>query len=91
MGVRNIIKSKYKIPVIISEKNKIIFFPLVGLKSNDCIWLNFNKIDNYIKENDFIKVIFFNNYVKKFLCSYTVFNNQINKCSRLIWIYNNQR
>ena len=28
VGARNLIKSRYKIPIMVSEKNNILFFPL---------------------------------------------------------------
>lgn len=33
IGARNLIKSRYKIPIMVSEKNNILFFPLSGKKS----------------------------------------------------------
>ena len=85
-GSKNYIKSYYKIPIIISEKYHLIFF---YLKDNDnkVYWFNFKLIKDYQQINKMIKIEFINGYHKLINTSYTVFNNQILKCSRLLVIY----
>lgn len=83
-GTKNLINNKYKLPIIISEINNIIFFSLHGKKNNEIIWFNFNMIKSYKKDGDLVRINFINGEEKKFMLSYTVFNNQIMKCSRLI-------
>ena len=89
-GSKNLINSKYRLPIIISDKNNLIFFPINGAKKNEIIWFNFNMIKIYIKEKNFVKIIFNNNYEQQFMISYTIFNNQMLKCSRLWWVYNSR-
>ena len=90
-GAKSILNNSYKLPILISEKRKIVLFPLSSLKNNEIILINFSFIKEYNYVDNFINVIFKNNIEKKFLCSNTIFNNQINKCSRLLWIYENNR
>lgn len=84
-GSKSLINSKYKLPIIISEKNNIIFFPIKGLNKNELYWFNFNLIKDYKKENNLIKILFSNEEIKNLNLSFTIFNNQIYKCSRL-WL-----
>lgn len=86
-GSKNLLSGKYKLPIIISEKNNIIFFPLKGEKKDEVIWLNFNKIKSFNKDDNFVLVTFLNGYEQKFMTSFTIFNNQMFKCSRLWLIY----
>lgn len=83
-GSQSIFKSSYKLPIIISEKNNIIFFPL---KDSDYYWINFNNISSFSKKDKGIVVTFKNGYMKYFKVSFTVFNNQMLKCSRLWLVY----
>lgn len=86
-GAKNLINGKYKLPIIISEKNNILFFPIKGAKNNEIIWLNFNQIKNFQKNKNQIEVTFLNGYTHKFFVSFTIFNNQMFKCSRLWLVY----
>lgn len=82
-GSKNLLESKYKLPIIVSELNKIIFFPICY--DNVEMWINFNMIKKVERiDNDSI-IIFKNGYKKKVFSSYRVINNQILKCSRL-WL-----
>lgn len=86
-GAKNILEGKYKLPIIISEKNDIIFFPVKGKKNNEMLWINFSKVKLFKKKNEFVEIVFNNNFVAKFMISFTVFNNQMFKSSRLWLIY----
>ena len=90
IGARNLIKSRYKIPIMVSEKNNILLFPLNGKENDEVIWFNFGMIKNYEKDGEFVSITFNNGIVKKFMISYTVFNNQILKCCRMLLIYMNR-
>lgn len=87
IGARNIIKSRYRIPIIVSEKNNILLFPLNGKKNEEHIWFNFGMIKSYEKAGEFVNITFNNGFSKKFMISYAILNNQILKCSRLLVIY----
>ncbi len=90
IGARNIIKSRYRMPVIISERANLIFFPINGKKIGEELWFNFNAVKNYEKDGEFVKVTFVTDEVKRFMISYTIFNNQMLKCSRLLVILMNR-
>lgn len=83
-GSQSVFKSTYKLPIIISEKSNIIFFPL---KDSNTYWINFNNISSFSKKDKGIVVTFKNGYMKYFKVSFTVFNNNMLKCSRLWLVY----
>ena len=90
IGARNLIKSRYRIPIMVSERNNILLFPLSGKKNGEVIWFNFGMIKSYEKNGDFVNITFNNGEIRKFMISYVTFNNQILKCSRMLVIYMNR-
>ena len=75
---------KKKVPIIISESKKIIFFPTMALKNKNCIWFNLNSIDKYFSTTDLLlNVKLINGSNITINCSNYVFNNQYLKALRL--------
>ena len=79
-GSKDLLKCRYKLPIIISESNRLIFFPV-----NKYFWINFNMIESFEKKENHIIITFKNGYKKSIFVSYRVVNNQMLKCSRL-WL-----
>lgn len=77
------LKSKYKLPVVVSEKEKLLFFPIN--EEGKEIWVNYEMVKDLKKEESKVKVEFKNGYVKVFNVKFTIFNNMIMKSSRL-WV-----
>ena len=85
MCSKSVLNIQKRLPVVISEQKQIVMFPI---KENDnTLWLNYKLIKDYIKEDDYVKIIFQNEVVKKFNISYTILNNQMLKCSKLLLTY----
>ncbi len=84
-GSSSLLGGKYKLPIIINEKNCLIFFPLY-IKM-EVIWINFNMINNLEKVDNLIVINFKNGLKLDLNISYTIINNQLLKCSRLWWVY----
>lgn len=75
---------KIKVPIIISESKKIIFFPTMSLKNKNCIWFNLNSIDKYFSTTDLLlNVKLINGSNITINCSNYIFNNQYLKALRL--------
>ena len=79
-GSKDLLKCRYKLPIIISESNRLIFFPV-----NKYFWINFNMIESFEKKENHTIIIFKNGYKRSIFVSYRVVNNQMLKCSRL-WL-----
>lgn len=79
-GSKDLLKCRYKLPIIISESNRLIFFPV-----NKYFWINFNMIESFEKKENHTIITFKNGYKKSIFVSYRVVNNQMLKCSRL-WL-----
>lgn len=82
-GSKWALKSKYKLPIVVSEKEKLVFFPVKEMGKE--IWVNFEMINDVKKYKDYVKVEFKNGLKVDINVSYTIFNNQVLKASRL-WI-----
>ena len=79
-GSKDLLKCRYKLPIIISESNRLIFFPV-----NKYFWINFNMIESIEKKENHTIITFKNGYKRSIFVSYRVVNNQMLKCSRL-WL-----
>ena len=79
-GSKDLLKCRYKLPIIISESNRLIFFPV-----NKYFWINFNMIESFEKKGNHTIITFKNGYKRSIFVSYRVVNNQMLKCSRL-WL-----
>ena len=79
-GSKDLLKCRYKLPIIISESNRLIFFPV-----NKYFWINFNMIESFEKKENHTIITFKNGYKRSIFVSYRVVNNQVLKCSRL-WL-----
>ncbi len=88
ISCKKLINSYYKIPVIISEKNNLLFF---YINDNNLIyWFNFLNIKDYYKKDKKLIVEFINDFKLVLNVSYSVFHNQILKCSRLLIVYSSR-
>lgn len=79
-GSKELLKCRYKLPIIISEINKILFFPV-----NNYLWINFYMIESFVKKENRTILTFKNGYKRSIFATYRVINNQMLKCSRL-WL-----
>ena len=79
-GSKDLLKCRYKLPIIISESNRLIFYPV-----NKYFWINFNMIESFEKKENHTIITFKNGYKRSIFVSYRVVNNQMLKCSRL-WL-----
>lgn len=86
LGAKSLIKSKYKLPLIISEKNNLFFINIKD-KNGYEYWLNFQYIKDYIYVDNLLKIFFVSDKSLFINCSWTIFNNQMLKCSRLYVVY----
>ena len=86
-GSANILKFTHKLPIIVEETNKIIFFPTASPRLNSCSWINLNNILEYERHEKGCKIIFKDGIVVELPISYGMVNNQIMRSSRLSMIY----
>lgn len=78
-----------KTPIVVSEYNGIIVFPTSSPSSKECIWLSYNNIDRYIKEENGTKVYFNGGKTLKFNVPYRIIDNQITRCIKIEKFLNN--
>ncbi len=46
---KKILNSSYKIPIIVEETEKMIFFPTKSYSARDCAWINYNFVNKRYK------------------------------------------
>lgn len=87
-GTKYILGLKSKIPIIINEKNNIIFFPTDSIRKSSCNWLSLNNINNCQKNAKNTKILFFNGIELSLNISKYIIDNQILRASRLQMLIN---
>ena len=81
----NIIGSSYKAPILIGEKDNLIFFPTSSPRLKNVSWINLINVDK-IYYNNLKKVtivVFKNGVTIEFDVSLNIMNNQILRATRL--------
>lgn len=80
-----ILGSSYKSPILLSEKDNIIFFPTSSPRLKSVAWVNSMRINdifyNHAKKKT--NIIFANGVMLEFGVSFNIINNQILRAARL--------
>ncbi len=83
VGTTKLTGVTHKVPIIIEETNKIIFFPTSSPRNKDCSWISLKHIKSYYNVDNCL-CIEFKNGEKLFLdTSFNVFDNQVLRSCRL--------
>ena len=82
-AAQKILDFSYKIPLLIEETEKIIFFPTKSSTSIDCCWINHNYVAKREKCGKNTKVLFKNGVEKEFNISKLSFENQLLRAGML--------
>jgi competence protein ComK len=82
-SAQKILNFSYKIPLLIEESEKLIFFPTKSYSSEDCCWINHNYVKSREKVGNKTKVIFENGIEKEFNISKLSFENQLLRAGML--------
>lgn len=87
-GSRNMIGYEYKLPIIVEESRKLIFFPTSSPTSDDCSWISLKHVNNIEKASDNTVLVFKNGTKIKLNVSKASFNNQLLRSTRLESVLN---
>jgi len=82
-AAQKILNFSYKIPLLIEESEKIIFFPTKSSYSEDCCWINHNFVKTREKSGKKTKVMFENGVEEEFNISKLSFENQLLRAGML--------
>ena len=74
-----------KTPIVMSNSDKLLFFPTTTPSSKECIWVCYNNVDRYVKTDnkDYTIIYFKGGKVLNIKASYTTMDNQITRCIRI--------
>ena len=82
-GTKMILGSNYKVPIVVEERNEIIFFPTESPNSPNCIWFSLNNVEKYERSDCYTKVTFTSGRELIVKMSLSSFENQILRANRL--------
>lgn len=91
LGSKDILGSVYKVPVIVEESQKLIFFPTESIQSENVSWISYKNIRNIEKYGKKSKIIFNNGDFLVIDCPYFSIKNQIFRCNMLEAVSNNRK
>lgn len=80
-----------KTPIVLSEYDMIIFFPTTSPKSKECIWIAYNNVERYVRENKYTKIFFKGGKVLNVSAPYSTIDSQITKCIKIEKFINNMK
>jgi len=80
-----------KTPIVVEESRNIIFFPLKSTRDKNNIWISFNNLDKYEKDDN--KTVFYFKYGKEISLnfSYYIVDNQVTRSILLDYEINKRR
>jgi len=80
---KKILNTKVKVPIVVEDMKKIIFFPTKATYRSGCNWLSFNnidKIERVNKNNSKVRIFFCNGLSYDFNISYDIVHRQLYNC-----------
>ncbi len=80
-----------KTPIIIEESRNIIFFPLKSTREKNNIWVSFNHLDKYFKDDNNTVFKFKNGKSVAIKFSYYIVDNQVTRSLILDYEVGNRR
>ncbi len=86
-----LINVSIKSPIIIEERRNIIFFPLRSVREKVNIWISFNNLLKYEKQDNFTVLYFNGGKVISLDFSYYIIDNQVTRCMILDYELNKRR
>jgi len=90
-ATNRLVKMASKTPIIIEESRNIIFFPLKSTREKSNIWVSFNQLDNYAKDNSNTIFKFKTGKEVTLKFSYYIVDNQVTRSLILDYEINNRR
>lgn len=90
-GSKDILGSIYKVPVIVEESQKLIFFPTESITSKNVGWISYKNIKSVEKCGNKSMIKFKNDSNIIIDCPYFSIKNQIFRCNMLEAISSNRK
>lgn len=90
-ATNRLVRMASKTPIIVEESRNIIFFPLRSTREKCNIWISFNNLEKYEKEDNYTIFYFKNNKQIKLKFSYYIVDNQVTRSLMLDYEINVRR
>ena len=76
-AAKKLLNFNYKLPLLLEESNRLIFFPTKSASNNECCWINHNYVKKREKTGNITKVTFSNGKEIELNISKLSFENQL--------------
>ena len=88
---KRLVNMASKTPIIVEESRNIIFFPLRSTRDKTNIWISFNNLEKYEKEENKTIIYFKCGKVISLVFSYYIVDNQVTRSILLDYEMNKRR
>lgn len=88
---KRLVNISSKSPIVIEESRCILFFPLKSTREKENIWISYNNLDTYVKNDDKTIFRFKCGKVVEIKFSYYIIDNQVTRSLILDYEYNKRR
>jgi len=83
-GTKNMLNCRIKVPIVVEDSKKMIFFPTHSHTNAENVWVSFNNLLKYTKYDKGTTIFHFkNNNEINVKVTYNVVDNQIIRCIKL--------
>lgn len=82
-GSRTLLNKDYKVPILLQERDELIYFPVGNQTNYTCVWISLKHLDHYIIMSGKIKILFPENQYLIVTSGEESFENQLLKAYNL--------
>lgn len=79
-----ILHIQQKIPILLSEKKEILFFPTVSYQRKDCIWIHANAVASFHGDSKHTKLLFKSGDELHLPIAYRTIYRQMQRCEEFL-------
>ena len=90
-ATNRLVRMASKTPIIVEESRNIIFFPLKSTREKRNIWISFNNLDKYEKDENKTIFYFKNKKTVTLVFSYYIVDNQVTRSIILDYEFNKRK
>ena len=91
-STKRFLDCKMKVPIVIEESKNMIFFPTNSFKNEKCIWISYNNLLKYCKNDKYSTLLCFKKNRNIVInIRYNIVDNQIIRCIKLESLWNKRK
>lgn len=90
-GAKKMLGYEYKVPIIVEESKKMIFFPTISPHAEGCCWISLQHFQSLQENDNITEILFKNGYQLLSSISKSSLDNQVLRSTRLESVLNSRK